>query len=122
MCHSKDGWFQPQFSFLKRQFLQEGDLPFTDILSEDGISEALTAINAPWNDRIFPPLVTLWVFLVQILSADHSCRAAGRLPMNSPTASTRKPAKRWRAPTTVCCSRQFDWLPVGRIYAADFSQ
>jgi hypothetical protein len=42
MCHSKDGWFQRQFSFLRRQFLQEGDLPFTDILTEDGISEAFT--------------------------------------------------------------------------------
>ncbi len=27
-------------------------------------------------DRIFSPLVTLWVFLGQVLSADHSCRAA----------------------------------------------
>lgn len=76
MCHSKDGWFQRQFSFLKRQFLQEGDLPFTDVLSEESISESLTAIEVPWNDSIYPPLVTLWVFLSQILSADHSCRAA----------------------------------------------
>ena len=29
-----------------------------------------------WNDRIFTPLVTLWVFLGQVLSADQSCRAA----------------------------------------------
>ena len=29
-----------------------------------------------WKDRIFTPLVTLWVFLSQVLSADHSCRAA----------------------------------------------
>jgi hypothetical protein len=33
-------------------------------------------IKAPWNDRIYMPLVTLWVFLGQILSTDHSCRAA----------------------------------------------
>ena len=29
-----------------------------------------------WKDRIYTPLVTLWVFLGQVLSADHSCRAA----------------------------------------------
>ncbi len=29
-----------------------------------------------WVDRIYSPLVTLWVFLGQVLSADHSCRAA----------------------------------------------
>jgi hypothetical protein len=33
-------------------------------------------IKVPWKDRIFTPLVTLWVFLSQVLSADHSCRAA----------------------------------------------
>ena len=33
-------------------------------------------IKATWLDRIFSPLVTLWVFLGQVLSADHSCRAA----------------------------------------------
>jgi hypothetical protein len=29
-----------------------------------------------WLDRIFSPLVTLWVFLGQVLRADRSCRAA----------------------------------------------
>ena len=32
--------------------------------------------SVPWKDRIYTPLVTLWVFLGQVLSADHSCRAA----------------------------------------------
>ncbi len=36
----------------------------------------MTAIEAIWLDRIYPPLVTLWVFLSQVLSQDHSCRAA----------------------------------------------
>ena len=39
-------------------------------------SQALTAINVCWVDRIFSPLVTLGVFLGQVLSADQSCRAA----------------------------------------------
>ncbi len=64
-----------QLSTLRRQFLQGGDLPFTDVLTEGAISESLAALTG-WLDRIFPPLVTLWVFLAQVLSADHSCRAA----------------------------------------------
>ena len=40
------------------------------------IEPALEVINASWRDRIYTPLVTLWVFLVQVMSADHSCRAA----------------------------------------------
>ena len=40
------------------------------------IARSLTAIKTCWLDRIYSPLVTLWVFLGQVLSADHSCRAA----------------------------------------------
>ena len=32
-----------------------------------------------WMDRIYSPLVTLWGFLGQVLSADHSCRAAAAI-------------------------------------------
>jgi hypothetical protein len=72
----RHGRFQQQASFLRRQFLQDGDLPFTDVLSEGIVAQALTAINVCWLDRIYSPLVTLWVFLGQVLSADSSCRAA----------------------------------------------
>jgi hypothetical protein len=76
MRHSNQGRFRHQVQFLRRQFLQDGDLPFTDVLSEDLIAQTLTAVGVFWNDRIYTPLVTLWVFLGQVLSADHSCRAA----------------------------------------------
>jgi len=69
------GSFRKQVSILRRQFLQDGDLPFTDVLTEEVIAQALAAVTG-WLDRIFSPLVTLWVFLGQVLSADHSCRSA----------------------------------------------
>src|SRR6516165_3912565 len=69
------GPFREQVNTLRRQFLQDGDLPFTDVLTEEVIAQALAAVTG-WLDRIFSPLVTLWVFLGQVLSADHSCRAA----------------------------------------------
>jgi hypothetical protein len=72
----KDGRFRQQASFLRRQFLQDGDLPFTDVLSEETVTQALAALNVVWLDRIYTPLVTLGVFLGQALCADHSCRAA----------------------------------------------
>ena len=75
MCHSSRGAFRNQVNFLRRQFLQDGDLPFTNVLTEEVSAQALTALTG-WLDRIFSPLVTLWVFLGQVLSADHSCRAA----------------------------------------------
>lgn len=72
----RHGRLQQQASFLRRQFLQDGDLPFTDVLSDGIVAQALTAAGVIWLDRIYSPLVTLWVFLGQVLSADHSCRAA----------------------------------------------
>ena len=76
MGYSNQGRFRQQVSFLRRQFLQEGNLPFTDVLSEEMVKQALTAVGACWLDRVYSPLVTLWVFLGQVLSEDHSCRAA----------------------------------------------
>ncbi len=76
MRDSNQGWFQRQVNFLRRQFLQDGDLPFSNVLSEEIVAQALTAIDVYWMDRVYPPLVTLWVFLGQVISADHSCRAA----------------------------------------------
>src|SRR3954452_16501551 len=67
--------FHDQVSTLRRRFLQDGDLPFTDVLTEGVIAQALATISG-WLDRIFTPLVTLWVFLGQALAADQSCRAA----------------------------------------------
>lgn len=76
MRHFSHGRFRQQASFLRRQFLQDGDLPFSDVLTEGIVAQALTALQVCWVDRIYSPLVTLWVFLNQVLSADHSCRAA----------------------------------------------
>src|SRR5262245_31035332 len=76
MRHFKQGRCRQQVKFLRRQFAPDGELPFSDILSEDLIARALTAIGTFWIDRIYSALVTLWVFLSQVLSADHSCRAA----------------------------------------------
>ena len=55
---------------------KDKSLPFTEVLSTECLSQAIEEIKVPWKDRIFTPLVTLWVFLGQVLDADQSCRAA----------------------------------------------
>jgi hypothetical protein len=76
MLSFNQGEFRQQARFLRHQFLQDNELPFSNVLSEDAIAPSLTAINTCWLDRIYSPLVTLWVFWGQVRSADHSCRAA----------------------------------------------
>ena len=76
MSFCNQGRFRQQVRFLQRQFLQSGDLPFTDMLTERTVTQALKALNVVWLDRIYSPLVTLWMFIGQVLSQDHSCRSA----------------------------------------------
>ena len=76
MRYCNEHLFRSQFEFLRSQFLQDGGLPFTDILSRETVEQALDTIEVTWNERVYTPLVTLWVFLGQVLSADHSCRNA----------------------------------------------
>ena len=68
------GSFRHQLRFLQQQFLQDSTLPFSNVLSGEIVSQAVTAVELSWNDSIYTPLVTLWVFLSQVMSADHSCR------------------------------------------------
>jgi Transposase DDE domain len=138
--YSNSASVHEQVGFLRRQFLQDGDLPFTDVLTEDVIAQALAAVGV-WLDRVFSPLVTLWVFLGQVLSADHSCRAAvarliahrlsrGQRPCSAQTGAYCQ--ARRRLPETffadVACSvgrrldarAERDWLWKGRrVYLFD---
>src|SRR5579885_318849 len=72
---SNRGAFRDQVNFLRRQFLQDGGLPFTDVLTEEVITQALATVGT-WLNRVFSPVVTLWLFLGQALAADQSSRAA----------------------------------------------
>src|SRR3954469_13005282 len=93
------GRLRQQVDTFRREFLQEGELPFADVLSSGCLAEALTEIQRPWKDRIFNPLMTLWVFLGQVLNADQSCRAAvARLLAHRAAGGCRR-AARTRAAT-----------------------
>ena len=52
--------FHPQVNFLRRPFLQDDDLPFTNVLTEEVIGQALTAISG-WLDRIFSGRSGVWM-------------------------------------------------------------
>jgi putative transposase len=55
---------------------RHGDLYFAALLSQDRILKAFSAARATWRGWIYTPAVTVWVFLSQCLSPDHSCRDA----------------------------------------------
>lgn len=52
------------------------ELPFRDLLEPSVVAHVLEENQVRFRDRVFSPLVTLWTFLSQVLSPDHSCREA----------------------------------------------
>jgi hypothetical protein len=77
---------------------RHGDLYFATLLEKQHILEAFGSASSLWQGWIYSPAVTLWVFLSQCLSPDHSCRdavarlaawrvAQGRAPCSADTSA-----------------------------------
>src|SRR5262249_24333878 len=98
MAHSTRLATRAQPQALRRHFLQGAGLPFSDILPAQRVLDALADAAVTFRDRIFTPVVTLWAFLSQVVSKDHSCVTAvarlnayrvahGRRPCSARTGS-----------------------------------
>jgi len=95
---------------VRARFARDQGLPFADALTERSILDALDEHGVPYRDRLFSPATTIWGFLSQVLSEDHSCRdavsriiahraASGLAPCSPNTASYGN--ARARIPTAV---------------------
>jgi hypothetical protein len=61
---------------VRARFARDHGLPFADSLTESSILDALNQHGVQFRDRLFSPVTTIWGFLSQVLSDDHSCRDA----------------------------------------------
>ena len=57
---------------LKRKFVRRAGLPFQDVLSEASIQCVLTAEEVKYRNRLYTPIITIWMFLSQVLEPDKS--------------------------------------------------
>src|SRR3954453_15749322 len=111
----RDAHADPRTSLdrLRARFVRNDGLPFADVLTEPRIHDALDEHGVRYRDRLFNPVTTLWGFLSQALSDDHSCRdavtriiahrAASGLGTCSPNTASYCNA-RGRLPTGVLCT------------------
>lgn len=76
MLYSSQGRFRQQVEFVRQQFAQVEGLPFADVLSAELIESVVKQWVETCVERLYTPLVTLWMFLSQVLSSDQSCRLA----------------------------------------------
>ncbi len=61
---------------VRARFARNKGLPFAVILTEASIRDVLNEHGVKYRDRVFSPVTTIWGFLSQVLSEDHSCRDA----------------------------------------------
>ncbi len=64
----------PNLNEVHDRFARNEGLPFADILTEANILNVLNEHGVQFRDRLFNPVTTIWGFLSQVLSDDHSCR------------------------------------------------
>jgi Transposase DDE domain len=58
------------------QARRHGDLYFAALVDRQSISDVFAEASSLWQGWIYTPAITVWVFLSQCLSPDHSCRDA----------------------------------------------
>src|SRR6516164_2197361 len=75
---------------VRARFARDQGLPFADSLTEFSILDALNEHGVRYRDRLFNPVTTIWGFLSQVLSDDHSCRdAVARVIAHQATSGAR---------------------------------
>jgi len=91
-------------------------LYFAALLPEDRILKAFGAARATWQGWVYTPAITVWVFLSQCLSADHSCRDAVARLIAWRVAQGLRPCS---ADTGAYCTAR-GHLPEEAVHLADF--
>lgn len=64
------------FGRLANQFCKSDTLFFHSSLSKKVIYEACKSLGYRFRERVYTPAITIWMFVGQVLSHDHSCRDA----------------------------------------------
>jgi hypothetical protein len=69
-----EGDLMTSLDTVRARFASNEGLPFADVLTQDSIVQILDEHEVEYRDRLFNPITTIWGFLSQVLSDDHSCR------------------------------------------------
>jgi hypothetical protein len=70
------GWVSNQVRFQRNTLAAAAGLPFAKLLVASRVREVIEEEGCSDRCPVWTPLVTLWTFLSQVLSPDHSCRDA----------------------------------------------
>jgi hypothetical protein len=76
MSPCSPGTHARQLALSRQRVLDTPALLDRDVRAATYVAAGLAAANITWRQRQLPPHITLWAFLLQVLSADGACREA----------------------------------------------
>ena len=76
MAKDKSDWISGQVRMVMERVRDGRSLPFQDVLSSEKVAQAIRDTDTAWRECGWTPAATVWTFLTQVLSPDHSCRDA----------------------------------------------
>lgn len=76
MAEHRSRWISEQVRNVVMRVRGQSSLPFQDVLSSEMVAEVIRLSGTGWRHCSWTPQVTMWTFLAQVLSPDHSCRDA----------------------------------------------
>lgn len=76
VCHGSHGGLGGKVRDARTAVIENHGAALGELLPAEAVQRAVEAEGVWFRECLFTPLVTLWTFLSQVLSADGSCRAA----------------------------------------------
>lgn len=74
--HGSQGRRQGKVNRAHRTLIEDNGAGLCELLPREVVQRAVDAEGIHWRECLFSPVVTLWMFLAQVLAADGSCREA----------------------------------------------
>src|SRR5665647_3746718 len=83
MHSTKSDAIKHHMQLLRQQFAQFESDPVAEALGASEMAQILTDEIGCYRERVYPPMVTLRLFIDQVLCADHACQdAVGQRPVS----------------------------------------
>ena len=68
--------FNKYVTILKEKLYNTIGIPFSNVINDDIIQQALKDEQIEYRERLYTPMITLWTWLCQCLDKDKSCKNA----------------------------------------------
>lgn len=104
MHSTKIGRIKHHMQLLRQQFAQSETDPITQAFAPDEMAQIMLEEVGAYRERIYPPMVTLRLFIDQTLSADHACQDAVGQRLSQRVADGQAPCSLSSGP--YCKARQ----------------